>query len=96
MTRQADTKQLKQNERGGLRFTERMAESFAATYSVEELNSLIAFYSSPVGQSITSKSPVLAPAVSEHMEAFLPEIDIEFERQLCKRIGCEDKTDIKL
>jgi uncharacterized protein len=78
------------------RFMERMAESFAATYSEEELNGLIAFYSSPIGKTITSKSPTLAPAASEHMQAFLPEIDVEFERQLCKRIGCEDTSEIKL
>ena len=78
------------------RFMERLAESFAATYSQEELNSLIAFYSTPMGQAITAKSPTLAPAASEHMLAFLPEIDVEFERQLCKRIGCEDTSELKL
>ena len=79
------------------RFMERMAESFAATYTEEELNALIAFYSTPAGRAITAKSPTLAPASSDHMQAFLPEIDVEFERQLCKRIVCttiayEDKT----
>ena len=78
------------------RFMERMAESFAATYTEEELNGLIAFYSSPVGKTITAKTPTLAPASSDHMQAFLPEIDVEFERQLCKRIGCEDTARIKL
>lgn len=78
------------------RFMERMAESFAATYTEEELGALIAFYSTPAGRAITAKSPTLAPASSDHMQAFLPEIDVEFERQLCKRIGCEDTSQIKL
>ena len=70
------------------RYVEHMSKVYAETYTAEELEGLIAFYSSPVGQSVLAKAPELAPEASRAMERLLPQIDFEFQRRLCRRLGC--------
>ena len=70
------------------RYVEQMSKVYAQTYTQAELEGLIAFYSSPLGQSVLEKTPGLAPEASKAMEKLLPEIDFEFQRRLCRRLGC--------
>lgn len=70
------------------RYVEQMSEIYARTYTDAELMGLIEFYSSPVGRSVLEKTPGLAPEASRAMEKLLPQIDFEFQRRLCRRVGC--------
>jgi hypothetical protein len=67
---------------------EAFVEQYAATFTLEELEQLVAFYESPVGRSIMTKTMVLAREAGGMIERFSPIMEAEMRRQLCARIDC--------
>jgi hypothetical protein len=61
---------------------------YAEAFTVEELEGLVAFYESPIGQSVMVKSVMLSRGAGEVFERFQPLIQEEMRRQLCVRIDC--------
>jgi hypothetical protein len=61
---------------------------YAEAFTVEELEGLVAFYESPIGQSVMVKSVMLSRGAGEVFAQFQPLIQEETVRQLCVRIDC--------
>jgi hypothetical protein len=78
------------------RYIEQMSSVYAQTYTAAELEGLISFYSSPIGRSVLDKTPDLAPEASAALEKLLPEIDFEFQRRLCRRVGCAETLEASI
>lgn len=70
-------------------YVENLVEVYAEAFSHEELVQIVAFYESPVGQSIVKKTPALTPKVMEVMVALMPQIEANMAKKVCKRFGCE-------
>lgn len=75
-------------------YIERMVPVFAASYTEEELEALVAFYESPLGQSVVAKSRGMGGASSEAMKDLLPTILDDAEKRYCARMECEAPTDV--
>lgn len=84
-------------------FRQTMQETFAAVmpqmmeayvvqyteaFTLEELQQLVAFYESPVGQSIMTKTVLLSREAGAMMERFQPIMHREMMTRLCARIDC--------
>lgn len=67
---------------------EAYVEQYAAAFTLEELEQLVAFYDSPVGRSVMAKTVVLSRQTGEMVERFRPTMEAEMQRQLCARIEC--------
>lgn len=61
---------------------------YAEAFTVGELEALVTFYESPIGQSVMIKSVMLSRGAGEVFERFQPLIQQEMRRQLCVRIDC--------
>jgi hypothetical protein len=61
---------------------------YAEAFTVEELEGLVAFYESPLGQSVMVKSVMLSRGAGEVFERFQPLLQEEMTRQMCVRIDC--------
>jgi hypothetical protein len=71
---------------------ERMVPVYAATFSIPELEAMVAFYESPVGRSITDKVPSLGPKSAATMKELMPVMLAEVLREViatkCADGGC--------
>lgn len=61
---------------------------YAEAFTREELEGLVAFYESPVGQSLMVKSVILSRNSGEVLARFQPIMEAETMRRLCSRITC--------
>ena len=66
-----------------------MVPHYASTFTVEELEAQIAFYDSPVGRQVATKtlqlSAVMNEITMEHLTAFIGELMTKY----CARFDCE-------
>lgn len=67
---------------------EKALPSVATVFSEEELTQMVAFYESPVGQSVVTKSPQLAAQMGPLMRDMLPAIQSEMTTRLCAKLNC--------
>lgn len=63
-------------------------EIYADVYTREELEAMVAFYESPIGQSIITKSYALAPQMIELLRSLMPEMMRDVINGMCDRLGC--------
>jgi uncharacterized protein len=72
---------------------DRMVPIYASTFTTEELEAMVAFYESPVGRSITDKTPSLAPKSAGVMRELMPgvtrEVMTEIITKLCQGGKCD-------
>jgi len=61
---------------------------YANTFTLDELQQLVAFYESPTGRSIMAKTLTLSRDAGRMVERFNPIMEAEMHRQLCARIDC--------
>lgn len=61
---------------------------YAETFTLTELQELVAFYESPIGRSIMNKTLILTRQSGDMMERFGPIMEAEMRRQVCARIDC--------
>jgi hypothetical protein len=69
-------------------YFDRMAQVYARVFTHEELQAMVNFYESPVGQSITAKSSTLTPIATQVMQEGLPEFKAAIAKRLCERLDC--------
>lgn len=75
------------------KYIEKMTPLLASAYSEEELAALVAFYESPVGQSVVAKSRDVGGISSQAMKDLLPGIMDDAMERYCQQMGCEDEGD---
>jgi hypothetical protein len=61
---------------------------YAEAFTLDELEQLVAFYESPVGRSIMTKTVMLTRESGEMITRFTPIMEAEMMRQLCVRMDC--------
>jgi uncharacterized protein len=66
----------------------RMVPIYAQTFSVSELEAMVAFYESPAGQTIMKKTPGLAPKSAEVARELLPGMQKDVVARLCAKVDC--------
>ncbi|MGV9010081.1 DUF2059 domain-containing protein [Brevundimonas sp.] len=71
------------------RMIEESMQMYAEAFTTDELEQLVAFYESPVGQSMMTKTVMLTQKTGEIMQRYGPQMEAEMFRQLCSRIDCE-------
>lgn len=59
---------------------------YAEVLSMEELQGLIEFYESPIGQKFVKKQPELATATMQKMQTLMQEIMPEIQREVAKSL----------
>jgi hypothetical protein len=71
------------------------AKLYADSYTSEQLDGLIAFYSSPLGQTVLAKTPELLRESSElsqrHLTIILPQIQQMIQDEAAKMKAADDK-----
>jgi len=67
-------------------------ELYADAFTLDELQQLVAFYESPVGRSMMSKTVMLSRQAGEMVERFQPIMEREMMTRLCARIDCDATT----
>jgi hypothetical protein len=72
------------------RYIEKLTPLLASAYSEEELAALVAFYESPVGQSVVAKSRDVGGISSQAMKDLLPGIMDDAMDRYCQQMGCEE------
>ncbi|MDB5470762.1 MAG: hypothetical protein JWR84_2322 [Caulobacter sp.] len=73
------------------KYIEKMTPLLASAYSEDELAALVAFYESPVGQSVVAKSRDIGGISSQAMKDLLPGIMDDAMDRYCQQMGCEDE-----
>ncbi len=73
------------------KYIEKMTPLLASAYSEEELAALVAFYESPVGQSVVAKSRDVGGISSQAMKDLLPAIMDDAMDRYCEQMSCEDQ-----
>ncbi|WP_269714641.1 DUF2059 domain-containing protein [Caulobacter sp. NIBR2454] len=67
---------------------QRVIETCAATFTVEELNGINAFYVSPAGKAWLEKGRnIMAPAMENAIAEVQPQIEAEMQARFCAAIG---------
>lgn len=78
------------------KLVERMAPLMASIYSEEELEAMVNFYESPIGQSILAKTGAATQASAAVTRDLMPELITQmFDRYCAKRV-CTDEMKAKL
>jgi len=67
---------------------ERMVPIYAATFTEAELEAIVAFYESPVGQAVVAKSPSLAPKSADVARELIPELQRDVAQRICAAVSC--------
>jgi hypothetical protein len=68
--------------------TEANVDLYAQAFTLDELQQLVAFYESPVGRSLMTKTVMLSQQSGAMMERFQPIMERELMTRLCARIDC--------
>ena len=69
-------------------YIDKLSVIYADAFTEDELIQMVAFYESPVGQSITKKTPGLVPKTTQVMMELMPEIQSRMQAKVCKKIDC--------
>lgn len=67
---------------------DRMTPIFAATFTTQELQGLVAFYEGPTGQSMMAKTPELMKNMTPMMMELMPQMQADMRQHLCARLDC--------
>jgi hypothetical protein len=76
------------------RYLEQLTRNYAATYSEDELQALVTFYESPMGQAVLAKSRNGPGSGSEAVADLLSQVIEDAEGRFCAKVGCEPPVDI--
>ena len=68
--------------------SEAMAKSVARTFTLKELQELVAFYGSSTGQSMIAKMPVVMQDVGPIVKGLMPRITRVAEQDFCSHLTC--------
>ncbi len=66
----------------------RAVDLIADKFSAEELEQILKFYESPIGQKIVAKSAEMSSAIGPMMAELMPEMRQDMMRRLCAKIDC--------
>ncbi len=66
----------------------RMSEIMARKFTTEELESILAFYESPVGQKIVEKTAEISSSVGPMMADLMPGVQQDMLRRFCAKVDC--------
>jgi hypothetical protein len=66
----------------------RMSEIMAQKFTTEELESILAFYESPVGQKIVEKTAEISSSVGPMMADLMPGVQQDMMRRFCAKVDC--------
>lgn len=70
------------------RMFDAMAPVYADIFTLEELEGLVAFYESDVGQALIRKNFEAAPRITAEMQAMMPGLMLEMGDRLCDHYEC--------
>lgn len=70
---------------------DKLVPAYAEVYSEEELQALVDFYESPVGQSILKKMPQLGAVAGKSMSEMMPGMMAEMTAKMSKKLEGIDK-----
>ncbi len=70
------------------KYMDRVTELYAEVFTEEELTKLVEFYESPVGRSVTAKTPTLIPRVTRVMGEMMPDFQADIVAKMCAKIDC--------
>ncbi len=73
------------------KMTDAMIPVYAETFTTDELTQLDAFYESPVGQSILSKTPTAMQKMMPAMMQLMPDLQADMMTRMCAKIDCKAK-----
>ncbi|WP_297511492.1 DUF2059 domain-containing protein [uncultured Caulobacter sp.] len=65
---------------------EKLVPAYAAVYTEDELQALVDFYESPIGQRVLRKMPQLGPAATKAMAEITPKLQAEMTERLTKKL----------
>jgi hypothetical protein len=65
---------------------ERLIPAYAEVYSEDELEALVQFYESPMGQRVLHKMPLLGPAATKVMIDITPKMEAQVVEKLTKKL----------
>lgn len=65
---------------------DKLTPAYAEVYSEQELQGMVDFYESPIGQSVLKKMPLLAPAATKAMVEIAPVIQADLEQRMAKKL----------
>jgi hypothetical protein len=70
---------------------DRMVPIYAAAFTRDELEAMVAFYESPLGRSITDKAPSLAPKSAQIVRDLMPTMSREVMTEIITKLCPEGK-----
>lgn len=70
---------------------EAMVPAYAAIFTEEELEALVAFYDTEMGRSIINKTFVVMPEINAAVETIIPELFQKMAGRMCARYGCDPR-----
>lgn len=68
------------------KMAEKMVPGMATVFSIDELKALVAFYESPLGQSIIGKMPALGEISGKAVVELMPEMQADMEARVQKNL----------
>lgn len=80
------------------RLFDAMAPIYADIFTLEELEGLVAFYESDIGQSMMRKSYESAPRITTAIQAMMPQLMVEMGDMICDRYNCtpDERREMKV
>lgn len=70
------------------KWSEALIPHVAAAFTEQELEAMVSFYESPIGQSVIGKSHVLAKPSMEIMQALTPDMSEDMLARYCAKTTC--------
>jgi len=77
-------------------YIEALTDIYAEAFTEEELEAMVTFYESPIGQSVLKKSNELGPQVTEAIMELMPDILLGTMERFCGKTNCSDSMKDKL
>lgn len=71
---------------------EKLIPAYAEVYSEDELQALVDFYESPMGQRVLRKMPLMGPAAAKVMAELTPKMQAEMAEKLGKKLEALEAT----
>lgn len=72
---------------------ERMTPVVAETFTEQELQAAVAYYESPLGQSLLAKMPTYMSRMGPAMQAMMPLVAADMEQRFCRKYDCSKLSD---
>ena len=73
-----------------------MVPVYAATFTEEELTALVAFYDTPMGRSIATKSIEVMPEADRAILSVLPQMLEKMASRMCQHYGCTPEEEVQM